>query len=147
MRRILIPIVLTPIVLAGCVLPGRKVLSPYAGAPSLVNVAALSKFNGQLPLVTIPEGTANWAPSVKFAVAAALKINPKASFRVYITGPAAAIANVSEQEMAKLAPEAASVADSIVADGVAPANVSLGASTDIKHVPTPKTPEIVVFAK
>lgn len=147
MRRILIPLVLTPIVLAGCALPGRKIVSPYANAPSLVDVAALTKFNGQLPLVTIPQGTTNWAPAVKYATLQALKINPKAQFRVYITGPAAAIPSATERSMAKLAPEAAEVADAIAADGVAPANVSLGASTGLPHVTAPTAPEIVIFAK
>lgn len=147
MRRIFITLVLAPIALAGCALPGRKIVSPYANAPSLVDVAALSKFDGRLPLVTIPEGTQDWAPSVRYAVTEALKINPKAQFRVYLTGPAAAIPNETEREMSKLAPEAAQVADAIAADGVAPANVSLGASTGLKHVPAPTTPEIVIFAK
>lgn len=147
MRRILIPALLLPLALAGCALFGRKTVSPYANAPSLVDVAALTKFNGQLPLVTIPQGAQNWAPSVKYAVAEALKINKDAKFRVYVTGPAAAIPSVSEQQMAKLAPEAAAVADAIAADGVLPGNVSLGASTKLPHVPTPKAPEIVVFAK
>ncbi|MDD2878179.1 MAG: hypothetical protein PHT60_09090 [Acidiphilium sp.] len=146
MRRILIPIVFVPIALAGCALPGRK-MSPYAEAPSLVDVAALTKFNGQLPLITIPEGTEDWAPSVRYAVTEALKINPKAQFRVYVTGPAAAIASQSEMMMAKLAPEAAQVADAIAADGVPPPNVSLGAATRLRHVPAPAAPEIVVFAK
>jgi hypothetical protein len=76
-----------------------------------------------------------------------LKINPKARFRVYVTGPAAAIASETELSLAKLAPEAAQVADAIAADGVVPANVSIGASTGLKHVPAPAGPEIVVFAK
>ncbi|GBR76211.1 hypothetical protein [Acidiphilium acidophilum] len=147
MRRILITLVLTPIALAGCALSGRKIVSPYADAPSLVDVAALSKFNGQLPLVTIPEGTQNWAPSVSYAVTQALKINPKAQFRVYVTGPASAIPSDSELAMAKLTPEAAQVADAIAANGVIPPNVSLGASTKLAHVPAPAGPEIVVFAK
>ncbi|SIR24292.1 MULTISPECIES: hypothetical protein [Acidiphilium] len=147
MRRILIPIVFVPLALAGCMLPGRKLISPYPDAPSLVDVAALTKFDGQLPLVTIPEGTQNWAPAVRYAVNAALKINPKAQFRVYVTGPAAAIPSDTELAMAKLAPEAAQVADAIAADGVAPSNVSLGAGTALAHVTAPTAPEIVVFAK
>ncbi|MGC9268643.1 hypothetical protein [Acidiphilium sp.] len=147
MRRILIPLVFVPIALAGCAVPGRKIISPYADAPSLVDVAALSTFNGQLPLVTIPQGTEAWAPSVKYAVTEALKINPKAKFRVYVTGPTAAIPSDTELAMARLAPEAAQVADAIAADGVSPPNVSLGASTALPHVPAPAGPEIVVFAK
>lgn len=147
MRRILTVLILAPIALAGCALPGRKVVSPYATAPSLVDVAALTTFDGQLPLVTIPQGTENWAPAVKYAVAAALKINPKAKFRVYVTGPTAAIASTTELALVKLAPEAAQVADAIAADGVAPGNVSLGESTALAHVAVPAAPEIVIFAK
>lgn len=147
MRRILIPVLFLPLALAGCALFGRKTISPYANAPSLVDVAALSNFNRQLPLVTIPAGTQDWAPSVKYAVTEALKIDKNAQFRVYLTGPAAAIPTLSEQQMAKLAPEAAAVADAVAADGVLPGNVSLGASNKLPHVPTPKAPEIVVFAK
>lgn len=147
MRRILIPTFLLPLALAGCALLGRGALAPHATAPSMVNVAALTKFDGRLPLVTIPGSANGWAPSVKYAVDAALKINRNAAFRVYITAPAAAIPSVTEQQMAPLASKAAAVADAIVADGVAPGNVSLGASTNLPHVPAPAAPEIVVFAK
>lgn len=148
MRRHVIPLFLLPLALSGCMLlRGHKAISPYANAPSMVDVAALTKFDGQLPLVTIPENAQDWAPSVKYAVAEALKINPKAKFRVYLTGPTTAIPTVSEQMMAKMAPEAAQVADAIVADGVAAPNVSIGADTKLPHVPAPTSPEIVVFAK
>lgn len=147
MRRSFIPVFLIPLVLAGCALPGRRTPSQYANAPSLVDVAALSKFDGRLPLVTIPEHTPNWAPSVKYAVDAALKINPKAKFRVYLTGPTDGGPAASERAMARLAPEAAQVANAIVADGVPSDRVSIAASAPLPHVPTPATPEIVVFAK
>lgn len=148
MRHRFIPIVVLPLALTGCALFGRKaIVSHQANVPSLVNIAALTSFKGQLPLVTIPEGTANWAPSVKYAVTAALKINPKAKFRVYVTGPVSKIPNVSNRMMARLAPEASQVADAIVADGVAAHNVSIAASTKLAHVKPPAAPEIVVFAK
>ncbi|ABQ31163.1 MULTISPECIES: hypothetical protein [Acidiphilium] len=147
MRRSTLTLVLLPAILAGCAVPGRRTPGPYAGAPSLVDVAALTSFNGRLPLVTIPESTEIWSPSVKYAVDAALKINPKARFRVYVTGPTAGGPAAAEMAMARLAPRAAQVADAIVADGVAPDHVSLGASAPLHAVPPPATPEIVVFAK
>lgn len=148
MRRKFLPVMLAPLVLAGCAVPGRPTApSPYAGAPSLVDVAALAKFDGRLPLVTIPEHAADWAPSVKYAVDAALKINPKATFRVYLTGPAAGGPATAEREMAHVAPKAAQVANAIVADGVPAERVSIAASAPLPHVPPPAAPEILVFAK
>lgn len=149
MRRTFLPVLLIPFVLAGCAVPGRptQAPSPYADAPSLVNVAALSKFDGQVPLVTIPEHTPDWSGPVKYAVNAALKLNPKATFRVYLTGPTRGGPASAERAMARLAPEAAQVANAIVADGVPAERVSIGASAPLPHVRPPATPEIVVFAK
>lgn len=147
MRRISLIPALIPVLLAGCAVPGRQAPGRYADAPSLVDVAALNEFNGRLPLVTIPEHTSDWGGAVKYAVDAALKINPKAMFRVYLTGPASGGPAAAEQQMARLAPQAALVADAIVADGVAADHVSIGAATPLPHVPAPAAPEIVVFAK
>lgn len=147
MRRIFIPLVILPAILTGCALIGRHQPSQYAGAPSLVDVAALAKFDGKLPLVTIPDHTHDWAPAVKYVVDAALKINPKAQFRVYVTGPTEGGPAAAQMAMARIAPQAAQVADAIVADGVAPANVSLGASAPLPNVKAPAAPEIVIFAK
>lgn len=147
MRRILIPLVILPAILSGCALTGRHQPSQYAGAPSLVDVAALTSFNGKLPLVTIPDHTHDWAPAVKYAVDAALKINPKAQFRVYVTAPAAGGPAAAQMAMARVAPLAAQVADAIVADGVASSSVSLGAAAPLANVTAPTGPEIVIFAK
>ncbi|HQT62006.1 MAG TPA: hypothetical protein PLV07_06075 [Acidiphilium sp.] len=147
MRRSTLMLFVLPAILAGCAVPGRHVPGPYAGAPSLVDVAALTAFNGRLPLVTIPEAVETWSPSVKYAVDAALKINPKAEFRVVVTAPAARGPAAAERAMARLAPRAAQVADAIVADGVAAQRVSLGAAAPLAGIPAPSAPEIVVFAK
>jgi hypothetical protein len=145
MRRILF--FAFPLGLASCALPGRPV-SPYANAPSLVDVAALSSFNGVLPLITVPENTANWPDSVSYAVAQSLKIKPEARFRVVVTAPSAATPGAQQHEMSRLAPEAASIANAIAADGVGPSRVSLAAQgAPIPHVAPPAGPEILVFAK
>jgi hypothetical protein len=147
MRKIsLLALIVVP-ALAGCALTHPKVPGPYADAPSLVNVAALTKFDGQLPLVIIPANAADWGPSLSYAVKAALKIKPTAQFRVALAGPPAAIPSVTEEQLAPLAPEAALVADAIVADGVATSNVSLAGPTTIAKAPAPTGPEIVVLAK
>lgn len=146
MRRILFLAV--PVALAGCALPSRNTLSPYAAAPSLVDVAALEKFNGVLPLVTIPAGTPDWAEAVHYAVAQSLKIKPGAQFRVVVTAPQAESPEAEQRAMSPLAPEAAEVANAIVADGASAGNVSLGSkSQPIPHTTPPKAPEILVFAR
>ncbi len=135
---------------SGCALPSRPTSHPYADAPSLVDVMALMKFDGRLPLVTIPRDNTSWGASVKYAVAEALRIKPGAEFRVDIVGLASKPPSVAEREMSQLAPLAAQVADAIVADGATPNRVSLGATTASARVKTlriPTTPEIVVFAK
>lgn len=147
MRRSFLPVLLLPLVVAGCAVPGRPKPSPYAGAPALVDVAALSKFDGSVPLVRIPEHTPDWGGPVKYAVNAALKVNPKATFRVYLTGPVHGGPASAEREMARLAPEAAQVANAIVADGVPAERVSIAASAPLPHVRPPAAPEILVFAK
>ena len=144
MRRIILFVI--PLALASCALPGRPV-SPYANAPSLVDVAALSSFNGVLPLVTVPENTASWPDSVSYAVTQSLKIKPEARFRVVVTAPGAT-PGAQQREMSRLAPEAASIANAIAADGVRPSRVSLAAQgAPIPHVAPPLAPEILVFAK
>lgn len=148
MRRILLALpilVLAGAGLAGCTLPGRQ--GQYSKAPSLVDVRALTSFDGRVPLVTIPAHTPDWSGSVKYAVNAALKIKPSAQFRVYVTAPPAGSPQEARQQMAELAPEAAQVANAIVADGVQPQRVTLGASTDLPRVKRPAAPEILVFAK
>ena len=148
MRRILLTLSILALAgagLAGCTLPGRP--GRYAKAPSLVDVRALTSFDGRVPLVTIPEHTPDWSGSVQYAVNAALKIKPSAEFRVYVTAPSAGSPAAAQQQMAELAPEAAQVANAIVADGVEPQRVTLGASTDLPRVKPPAAPEILVFAK
>jgi hypothetical protein len=145
MRRIL-PLAVI-LALAGCALPGRKTISPYADAPSLVDVAALTSFKGVLPLVSIPENTAGWSSSVSYAVAQARKIKPGARFRVTVTAPAGT-PDEQQDQMKRMAPTAASVADAIVADGVHPSHVSLAArGAPIPHLAAPAGPEVLVFAK
>ena len=147
MRRIILALPILAMAgagLAGCTVPGRP--GPYAKAPSLVDVRALTSFDGRVPLVTIPEHTPDWSGSVKYAVNAALKIKPSAKFRVYVTAPSGSPEGARRQ-MAELAPVAAQVANAIVADGVTPQRVTLGASTDLPEVKTPSQPEILVFAK
>ena len=141
----LLALILVP-TLAGCA-THPKVATPYADAPSLVNVAALTKFDGQLPLVVIPATAADWGPSVSYAVKAALKIKPNAQFRVALASPPSAIPSVTEEQVAPLAPEAALVADAIVADGVSTDAVSLAGPVVIAKAPAPVSPEIVVLAK
>jgi hypothetical protein len=135
---------------SGCALPSRPTSHPYADAPSLVDVAALMKFDGRLPLVTIPKDNTSWGPSVKYAVTEALRIKSGAEFRVDIVGPASKPPSAAEREMSQIAPLAAQIADAVVADGAAPKRVSLGATTPsagVKNHRIPTTPEIVVFAK
>lgn len=145
MRRILFFAI--PLGLAGCALPSRKTVSPYANAPSLVDVAALTSFKGVVPLVTVPKDTSNWPDSVTYAVSAARKIKPDATFRVTVTAPPGG-PEEQQQQMKTVAPTAASVADAIVADGVSPSNVSLSAAgAPIPDVPPPSGPEVLVFAK
>lgn len=122
----LLPI-LTCTVLAACQVPGRNSFAPPAVGADTASVSATQAFRGRVPLITILPGTTDFAGPVSTAVHQALAIKPSAQFEVQAESPATATPDSSAATLAALSDTAAAVAKAIIADGVAPANVSLTA--------------------
>jgi hypothetical protein len=127
------PPALTPILflsaLAACQPPGRNSFAPAAIAPDTASVSATEAFSGRIALITILPGTTDFAGPVASGVRQALAIKPDARFEVSAQSPAAATPDASAADLAALSETAAAVAKAIVADGVAPANVTLTAKS------------------
>ena len=115
--------------LAACQVPGRNTFAPPAVAPDTASVSATQAFNDRIALITILPGTTDFAGPVASAVHQVLAIKPNALFEVRAVSPASATPDASAAELAALAGTAAAVAKAIIADGVAPANVSLTAKS------------------
>jgi hypothetical protein len=115
--------------LAACQVPGRNTFAPPAVAPDTASVSATQAFNDRIALITILPGTTDFAGPVSSAVHQALAIKPNALFEVRAVSPASATPDASAAELAALSGTAAAVAKAIIADGVAPANVSLTAKS------------------
>ncbi len=118
-----------PLLLAACALPSRATFAPNPVGADTQSISAASAFAGRIPLVTILPGTTDFATPVASAVRQALAIKPTATFEVQAQSPAAATPATSAADLQALSATAAAVAKSIVADGVAPARVSLTAAT------------------
>jgi predicted small lipoprotein YifL len=115
--------------LAACQPPGRQTFAPAAVAPDTASVSATQAFSGRIALITILPGTTDFAGPVASGVRQALAIKPDAKFEVSAESPASATPDASAADLAALSATAASVAKAIVADGVAPANVTLTAKS------------------
>lgn len=115
--------------LAGCQVPGRNTFALASVAPDTASVSATKAFSGRIPLITILPGTTDFAGPVASGVRQALAIKPDAKFEVSAESPAAATPDASAADLAALSSTAAAVAKAIVADGVAPANVTLTAKS------------------
>ncbi len=121
-------IILLPVLLAACALPGRNNFAPAPVAASSADIDAVKAFSGRVPLLTILPGTTDFAGPVADAVKQALAIKPGAAFDVQATAPAGA-PDMAAATLAGLAGTASAVAQAIIADGVAPGLVSLTAAT------------------
>jgi hypothetical protein len=115
--------------LAACQVPGRDTFAAPAVAADTASVSATQAFNDRIALITILPGTTDFAGPVASAVHQALAIKPSAAFEVRAVSPASATPDASATELAALSGTAAAVAKAIIADGVAPANVSLTAKS------------------
>lgn len=115
--------------LAACQVPGRNSFAPASVAPDTASVSATMAFAGRIPLITILPGTTDFAGPVASGVRQALAIKPDAKFEVSAESPASATPDASAADLAALSSTAAAVAKAIVADGVAPANVTLTAKS------------------
>jgi hypothetical protein len=122
-------ILLLPLGLACCVIPNRNTFAPSPVGADTQSISATEAFAGRIPLVTILPGTTDFAGPVASAVAQARAIKPSAAFEVQAQSPAADPPDTGAATLASLSGTAAAVAKSIVADGVAPANVTLTAQT------------------
>jgi hypothetical protein len=115
--------------LAACQVPGRNTFAPASVAPDTYSVSATKAFSDRIPLITILPGTTDFAGPVSSGVRQALAIKPDAKFEVSAESPASATPDASAADLAALSSTAAAVAKAIVADGVAPANVTLTAKS------------------
>jgi len=123
------PMLILPLLLAACALPGRNTLAPAAIGADTASIDATTAFADRIALITILPGTTDFAAPVAGAVRQALAIKPTARFDVEAQSPAADTPDDSAAALAALSGTAAAVAKSIIADGVAPANVALTAKT------------------
>ena len=129
------------LVLGACSLPGRQTLAPAPIGADTASISATQAFTGRIPLVTILPGTTDFAAPLASAVHQALAIKQSAMFDVEAQAPAAATPEASAAALKPLTGTATAVAKAIVADGVAPANVSLSARS------AGLNPDILVYVK
>ncbi len=118
-----------PLALAACALPGRKTFAPNPVGADVQSIAATKAFAGRVPLVTMLPGTTDFAAPVADAVRQARAIKPSARFEVEAQSPQAATPDASAQNLTALSGTASAVAQSIVADGVPANRVALTAKT------------------
>lgn len=128
-------LLLLPLALAACALPGRQTLAPLPVAAAPTNIAATRAFADHIPLVEITPGTPDFAAALRSAVAQALAIKPDAVFEVVASAPAGATPDASAARLQALAGFAASVAQSLLADGIPLARLSLSAATAAPAAP------------
>ena len=121
--------VVLPVFLAACALPSRKTFAPAPVGADTASISATQAFAGRIPLITILPGTTDFQQPVASAVRQALAIKPTAQFEVQAESPAAATPDASATDLEALSKTAAAVAKAIVADGVAPADVTLTAKS------------------
>jgi hypothetical protein len=122
-------LVLLPLALASCAVPGRNMFAPAPVGADTASIAATKAFAGRVPLITILPGTTDFAAPVAKAVHEALAIKRGAQFEVQATSPVAGTPDASVVSLSQLTGTAADVAKSIIGDGVAAQNVTLTAKT------------------
>ena len=122
-------VLILPLALAACALPGRKTFAPSPVGADTQSISATKAFSGRIPLVSILPGTTDFAAPVASAVRQALAIKPSARFEVEAQSPQAATPDASAQNLQGLSGTASAVAKSIVADGVDASRVTLTAAT------------------
>jgi len=134
-------LLLLPLALAACSLPGRQTFAPNPVGADTASISATEAFSSRIALVTILPGTTDFAAPLASAVHQALAIKPSAMFDVEAQAPQAATPDASAANLAALSGTTTAVAKSIVADGVAAQNVSVTAKTAGMDA------EILVFVK
>ncbi len=122
-------LLLAPLALAACTLPGRQTFAPAPIGADTATISASQAFAGRIPLVTILPGTQDFAAPVAAAVRQALAIKPTAVFDVEAQAPQAASPDGSAANLQALSGTATEVANAIIADGVPAERVSLTAKT------------------
>jgi hypothetical protein len=126
--------------LTACAIPSRDTFAPAAG-PDTATISATQAFAGRIPYVTILPGTTDFSAPLAKAVSAALAIKPGAAFEVQAQTPVGSAPDASAATLSSLTGTAASVAKSIIADGVAAQKVTLTAKT------AGLNPAILVYVK
>ncbi len=115
--------------LIGCGLPGRQSFAPDPVPPDAVSINAADAFAGRIALVTIAPGTSDFVDPLGAAVHQALAIKPNAAFEVSAETLSAGSPDASAASLRGMTGMVSDVAKAIIADGVAPARVSLAART------------------
>lgn len=122
-------ILLLPLALAACAVPGRNLFAPAPVGADTASISATQAFAGRVPLMTILPGTTDFAAPLAKAVHEALAIKPDARFEVQATSPVAGTPDASAVSLSTLTGTAADVAKAIAGDGVATDHVTLTAKT------------------
>lgn len=122
-------ILLLPLALAACAVPGRNLFAPAPVGADTASISATQAFAGRVPLMTILPGTTDFAAPVAKAVHEALAIKPDARFEVQATSPVAGTPDASAVSLSTLTGTAADIAKAIAGDGVATSHVTLTAKT------------------
>jgi len=122
-------LLLLPLALPACSLPGRETFAPMPAGADTQSIAATQAFAGRLPLISILPGTTDFAGPVADAVKQARAIKPDAAFNVEAQAPQSGTPDANAQTLSELAPTASAVAKAIIADGVDASRVTLTAKT------------------
>lgn len=128
MRRALALLVFA-LPLASCAPPGQQTIAANPVGADTQTISAADAFKNRIPLVSILPGTQDFQAPLKSAVAQALSIKPDAAFEVQAQAPATGSPDADAKTLSALAPEAKTIAQAIIADGVPASRVSLGAKT------------------
>lgn len=115
--------------LASCAPPGRQTFAPTPVGADVQSINAADAFAGHVALVSILPDTHDFQAPLQKAVREALAVKPNAIFGVRAEAPGTGNPNTDAKALAALAPEARAVAEVIIACGVAPDRVSVGAKS------------------
>lgn len=115
--------------LASCAPPGRQTFAPTPVGADVQSINAADAFSGHVALVSILPNTQDFQAPLKKAVRDALAVKPDAVFGVRAEAPGTGNPNTDALALNALAPEAKKVAEAIIADGVAPNRVNVGAKS------------------
>lgn len=127
MRRIFC--LFSALTLASCAPPGRQTFAANPVGADTQSISAADAFAERVALLSILPGTQDFQAPLKKAVDEALALKPNAVFEVRAEAPGTGNPDTDAKALATLAPEAKTVADAIIADGVLASRVSLGAKT------------------